>query len=359
MTPLEIIRGSEHAPLQPLAGKTVSIIGYGNQGAAHALNLRDSGVKVVVGARSEGAGATQAHAAGFGVMSIEQASAGGDLVIIALPDEAQPEALRANIVPHLRPGATLGFLHGFTVRFGLLPALPDGAGVVMVAPKGPGRTLRDRYTMSQGIPCLLAVERESAKSDARALALAWASGIGCARAGIIVTTCKDEAESDLFGEQSVLVGGMTWLILAAFETLVEAGYPPELAYLECCHEAKQIADLVYARGIAGMMQAISNTAEFGAHQAGPRLVDEHVRQRLRETLRRVQDGSFARDLRQDYERGFEWFASQRADLADHPIEQAGETVRALMPWLKEGATTPTVNRDRTTPPAAKREDLRV
>ena len=207
-----------------------------------------------------------------------------DLVIIALPDEVQPEVLRDAVMPGMQAGATLGFIHGFTVRYGLLPNLVAGIGVVMVAPKGPGTTLRDRYTAGQGLPCLLAVDRESSRNDARALALAWANAIGSARAGIIVTTFRDETETDLFGEQAVLCGGMTSLILAAFETLVEAGYPAELAYLECCHEVKQIADLVYQRGIAGMMQAISNTAEFGAMQAGRELF--HVQERQGERYSR-------------------------------------------------------------------------
>lgn len=329
---LQILRGDAEAPMHALRGRTAAIIGFGNQGQAHALNLRDSGVSTVIGAR-EGTGARSAREAGFEVLAIEQAVAGADLVIIALPDETQPELLRATIGPNLRPGATLGFIHGFAVHYGLLPTLRNGIGVVMVAPKGPGRTLRDRYVRGQGIPCLLAVDRESARNDARAIALAWANGLGCARAGIILTTFRDETETDLFGEQAVLCGGMTSLILAAFETLVAAGYPAELAYLECCHEVKQIADLVYERGIAGMMTSISNTAEFGAYKAGPVVVDDATRARLRELLRRVQDGSFAQELRADHEKGFAWFASQRVKMADHPIEQAGDAVRALMPWL--------------------------
>jgi ketol-acid reductoisomerase len=329
---LQIVRGPDSAPLTPLIGRKVGLVGYGNQGRAHGLNLRDSGVNVIVGAR-DGAGSRQAKSDGFEVAAIPAAAA-CDLVICALPDELQPEVLRDAIVPHLRPGATLGFLHGFTVHFGLLPALPAGIGIVMVAPKGPGTTLRERFVRGEGIPCLLAVQQQSLHGDAETLALAWANGIGCARAAIIRTTFRDETETDLFGEQAVLCGGMTALILAAFETLVQAGYPPELAYLECGHEVKQVADLVYQHGIAGMMQRISNTAEFGAHVAGPLVVDDATRERLRGLLQRIQDGSFARSLGDDHARGFKWFASQRAKFADHPIEQAGETVRSLMPWLK-------------------------
>jgi ketol-acid reductoisomerase len=337
--PLKIIRGPQNAPLEPLQNRVVAVIGYGNQGRAHALNLRDSGIQVMVGSRSGGDGSTRAKDAGFDVRPIEDAVAAADLAIIALPDEVQPEALRDQIVPHLRSGATLGFIHGFSVHYRLLPPMPPGVGVVMVAPKGPGNLLRTQYQIGQGLPCLLAVERESAGGDAKTLALAWANGIGCARAGIILTTFRDETETDLFGEQAVLCGGMTALIVAAFETLVQAGYPAELAYLECCHEVKQIADLVYERGIAGMMRAVSNTAEFGALQAGPMIVDDLMRERLHEMLKQVQDGSFARGLRQDYERGFPWFDSERANLADHPIEKAGETVRSLMPWLKSAGST--------------------
>jgi ketol-acid reductoisomerase len=341
--PLEILRGTENASIDALRERSVAVIGYGNQGRAHALNMRDSGLHVVVGCRAGGLSETLAQRDGFVPVSLQEAAAQGDLVIIALPDEAQPEVLRDQVVPHVRGGAagvTLGFIHGFTVHYRLLPVLPLGIGVVMVAPKGPGTTLRERYAMGQGIPCLLAVDRESASGNARAVALAWANAIGCARAGIIVTTFRDETETDLFGEQAVLCGGMTWLMLAAFETLVEAGYPPELAYLECCHELKQIADLVYERGIAGMMRAISNTAEFGACAAGPAIVDKHASETLLAQLQRVRDGSFARDLRSDYERGFPWFNSQRQRLADHPIEAAGAMIRSLMPWLSSPSTPP-------------------
>ena len=287
-----------------------------------------------VGSRPDSPGSSRARESDFSAVSIQDASGRADLAILALPDEVQPQVYEQLVAPNLKPGATLGFLHGFNIRFGFIKPRPD-IGVIMVAPKGPGRTLRERFVAGQGIPCLFALHQDSPQRDAQAIGLAWANGIGCARAGVIFTTFKDETDTDLFGEQTVLCGGMTELVIAAFETLVNAGYPPELAYLECCHEVKQIADLVYARGLAGMMQAISNTAEFGAYQAGPMVIDDHTRQRMREVLNRIQNGAFANDLRADHARGFAWFNAQREKLRDHPIEAAGKSIRALMPWLAE------------------------
>ncbi|MHC4949141.1 MAG: ketol-acid reductoisomerase [Planctomycetota bacterium] len=328
---LRIIRGDE-APLDPLRGRTVAVVGYGNQGHAHALNLRDSGLRVVVAARADGDGGRRAAADGFEPLPIEAAVAGADLVIIALPDEVQPAVFPASVAGHLAPGAVVGFLHGYTIRYGLVDP-PPGVGVVMIAPKGPGRTLRQRYEEGLGIPCLYARHRDTPAGDAEAVALAWAGGIGCGRAGIVCSTFADETETDLFGEQAVLCGGLTALVHAAFETLVEAGYPPELAYLECCHEVKQVADLVHERGPAGMMRAISSTAEFGAYRVGPRVVDDAVRARLRVILAEVQDGAFAATLRADHEAGFPWFHDRRRAVAEHAIEAPGRAVRALMPWL--------------------------
>jgi ketol-acid reductoisomerase len=329
-----ILSGEQSAPLTPLQNKVVAVIGYGNQGHAHALNLRDSGIQVVVGSRSEGSSGKLARESHFQCVSIEEAARRADLVVIAVPDEVQPEVFAASIEPNLRPDATLGFLHGFAIRFGLIRP-PKGIGAILVAPKGPGTILRHRFVAGQGIPCLMAIHQDSSAGDARAVALAWAQGIGCARAGIIETTFADETETDLFGEQAVLCGGMTGLILAAFEELIRAGYPPEIAYMECCHEVKQIADLVYARGLAGMMKAISNTAEFGAYQAGPFLIDDEIRQRMRNILTNIRNGSFASHMRDEYTAGFAKFNQQRAALASHAIESAGETVRSLMPWLKD------------------------
>lgn len=331
---LSILRGEQSAPLIPLQNRRVAVIGFGNQGHAHALNLRDSGIQVLVGSRPNSSSGRVACQNGFQCLNIEEAVGQADLVILALPDEVQPDVFRDSIEPNLHQGATLGFLHGFAVRYGLLQ-LPHNVGVILVAPKGPGTTLRQRFVDGQGIPCLMAVHQDSGAGDARAIALAWARGIGCARAGVIETTFAHETETDLFGEQAVLCGGMTHLILAAFEELVSAGYPPELAYLECCHEVKQIADLVYSRGLAGMMKAISNTAEFGAYQAGPALIDDEVRHRMRILLKNIQDGSFASQLREEYIAGFAKFLERRHALANHPIEAAGESIRSLIPWLKE------------------------
>ena len=330
--PLNILRGPENLPIAPLVNRTVAVVGFGNQGHAHALNLRESGINVVVGCRQQSTGAEHARELGFQPLAIGDAVGQADLVIIALPDEAHGEVMAQLIAPRLKAGVTVGFLHGFSVRFGLVKA-PSQAGIIMVAPKGPGTTLRQRYVEGTGIPCLFALHQDSANHDAQALGLAWANGIGCARAGVILTTFANEAETDLFGEQAVLCGGMTQLMLAAFETLVTAGYPPELAYLECCHEVKQIADLVYAKGLAGMMESISNTAEFGAYQAGPKLIDQTVRARMAQILERIRSGAFARDLQDDHQRHFAWFTQQRQELKTHAIEPAGDVIRSLMPWL--------------------------
>ncbi len=330
---LRILSGPHDAPLEPLLGANVVVVGYGNQGAAHALNLRDSDVRITVASRRGTDGWNRAVSDGFTPVGIAEGVRGADLVIVALPDETHGEAWRTLIAPNLAPGAVAGFLHGFSVRYGLVEPAPD-VGVVMVAPKGPGATLRRRYEEGLGIPCLFAVARETSPPRAETLGLAWASGIGCARAAIVCTTFADETETDLFGEQAVLCGGMTWLVRAAFETLVDAGYPPELAYLECCHEVKQVADLVYERGVAGMMEAISNTAEFGAHAAGPRLIDDALRKRLEEILAEIRDGSFAARFTEDHAKGHPWFDAQRAALRAHDLDRAGDVVRR---WMKGNA----------------------
>ncbi|MEE8156225.1 MAG: ketol-acid reductoisomerase, partial [Phycisphaerales bacterium] len=300
----------------------------------HALNLRESGVDVVVGTRPNSPSFHRASTLGFDCLPIPDIAKNAKLVILALPDEVQPQVYERDLAPQLSGGSIVGFLHGFNICYELIHPGPD-LGVIMVAPKGPGDTLRRLYCDGKGLPCLFAVHQDSPAGDAEAIGLAWANAIGCARAGIVYTTFRDETETDLFGEQTVLCGGMSQLMVAAFETLVDAGYPPELAYLECCHEMKQIADLVYQRGLAGMYEAISNTAEFGAYRAGPCLVDDEVKARMRRVLALIRDGTFAAALRDDYAGGFTWFHEQRQAAGRHPIESAGQAVRALMPWLAE------------------------
>jgi len=333
----------------PLRGRRVAVIGYGNQGRAHALNLRDSGIDVVVGSAPARAGAVAATRDGFSVLAIAEAATGADLIIVALPDDLHAEVWRSTLAPVTRPGQVLGFIHGLSIRFGRV-APPPGVGVVLVAPKGPGTTLRERYLEGNGIPCLYAVEREldhgpepsdkplpeaRAEASAEALALAWASALGCGRAAIVRTTFAAEAETDLFGEQAVLCGGAMALAQASYETLVEAGYPPELAYVECVHELKQVVDLLCARGFAGMRSAISPAAEFGGFVAGERLIDDAVRAKLRELLVAVRDGSFVDRMERDLATGGKWITAQRDGADRMGIEAAGQTVRSWLPWLRE------------------------
>ena len=336
--PLSILRGPRDVPSAGLKDRRVAVIGYGNQGHAHGLNLRDSGVDVVIGQPEGSAGWDRAVRDGFTPQPTPEAASGADLVIVALPDEKQAAIFRDQIGPALDRGATLGFLHGFALRFGLVDP-DDGIGVVMVAPKGPGKTLRDRYVAGQGIPALMDIHKESTDANAETMALAWAAGIGCGRAGVIRASTAAETETDLFGEQAVLCGGMAGLILTAFEILVERGYPPELAYLECCHEVKQVADLLYAGGLSGMMDAISNTAEVGAHVAIAALIDAGVRERMERLLDDVRDGSFAKRLMDDHEAGAPWITARRRELAAHPIEAAGAVIRGLMPWVSPSEAT--------------------
>ncbi len=315
--PLTILK-EEEIPLAGIKNKRVAVIGYGNQGKAHALNLRDSGIDVIVGARNPDFALQE----GFKAVSIAEASS-ADLVIMALPDEIQGEIYRGHIAPNLQAGATLGFIHGFSIHFGhILP--PPEVGVVMIAPKGPGVTVREKFLGGTGVLALMAIEHENANNTAREIALGWAAGIGSARVGVLESTFKDETETDLFGEQAIIVGGLTTLIKASYETLVDAGYPPELAYIECCHEVKQVADIIHQRGIAQMMQAISNTAEMGAYDAMNLLDDEHLLNHLRTLLKNVTDGSFAKRL---VENNIE---NKRDELANHEIEQIGKEIRSLM-----------------------------
>jgi len=314
--PLPILN-SEDVPIDALMGKTVSIIGYGNQGRAHALNLRDSGIAVSIATRNQELAVQDK----FKTVSIAQATS-VDLTIVALPDEVQRDVYKESIEPNLTSGTTLGFIHGFSVHYEHI-APPEGIGVVMVAPKGPGVTVRERFLANSGVPALLAVHQENSTNSARNIALAWAAGIGSGRVGVIESTFKDETETDLFGEQAIIVGGLVTLIKASYETLVEAGYPPTLAYIECCHEVKQVADIINGEGIATMMAAISTTAESGAYEAMNLLDDEHLRSHLRTLLKNVQDGTFAKRL---VNKSIE---SKREELANHEIEQIGKEFRSL------------------------------
>jgi len=319
------------ARLEVLAGKTVGIIGYGNQGRGHALNLRDSGVRVLVGQRP-GGGHDRAVADGFEPQSVGSVARESDLVVLTLPDETAAEVYDRDIAAEPAAGKTLGFVHGFNIRFGLIDP-PDGVDVVMVAPKGPGTLLRSLYLQGRGLPALVAVERD-ASGTARQTALAWASGIGAARAAIVETTFAAETETDLFGEQAVLCGGVVALCQAAFETLTEAGYEPELAYLECVHELKQIVDLIYESGLSGMRMRISNTADYGGMTRGPRLLNPETREEMKRILDEVRSGRFAREWIAEHRAGGRRFRELHDADAESPIERAGQAVRKLMPWLE-------------------------
>jgi len=318
------------AGLDALQHAKVAIIGYGNQGRAHALNLRDSQVSVLIGQRV-GASAEQAKRDGFEPEPIRDAAARADLVILTLPDESASEIYEQEVAPVLRAGCTLGFVHGFNIHFGLI-APPEDVDVVMVAPKGPGTLLRSLYVEGNGLPSLLAIHHD-ASGNAKRTALAWAKGIGATRAAVVETTFACETETDLFGEQVVLCGGVSALTKAAFETLVEAGYEPEFAYLECVHELKQVVDLLYERGLTGMRDAISNTAEYGDLTRGPRVIGDAVRQEMKRILGEIRSGAFAEEWMDEHHRGKETFRALHESDVDTPYERAGRIVRGLMPWL--------------------------
>jgi ketol-acid reductoisomerase len=319
------------ADLGLLDGKTVAIIGYGSQGHAHALNLKESGVTVVVGLRSDSASAAKATADGLEVLSPLEATKKADMVMILVPDEIMGDVYAAEIADGLEPGNMLLFAHGFAVHFKQITP-PEGVDVAMVAPKGPGHLVRRQYTEGKGVPGLMAVEVD-ATGNADALARAYAKGIGCTRAGVIPTTFRDECESDLFGEQVVLCGGLTELVRAGFDTLTEAGYPPELAYFECLHEVKLIVDLMYEKGIAGMRYSISNTAEYGDLTRGPRIITDETRAEMRKILAEIQSGQFAEEWIAEYKAGRPKFNEIAESQANHPIEVTGKKLRGMMDWI--------------------------
>ena len=322
----------EHADLTLLEGKTVAIIGYGSQGHAHALNLKDSGVSVVVGLREDSASVADARAEGLEVMSVADAASKGDLVMVLLPDERHHDIYNAEIVDGLAPGNMLLFGHGFSVHYDEVTP-PAEVDVVLVAPKGPGHLVRRQFVEGSGVPGLIAVEQD-ATGNAQQLALAYAMGIGCTRGGVIETTFKDETETDLFGEQAVLCGGASALVQAGFETLVEAGYDPQMAYFECLHELKLIVDLMYEKGLAGMRYSISNTAEFGDYSRGSRVINDAVRAEMKQILGEIQSGEFAREWIAENRAGQENFLRMRAEQADTQIESTGQELRSKMDWIK-------------------------
>ncbi len=312
--------------------KKVAIVGYGSQGHAHAANLRDSGVKEVrVALRPDSATVKKAEAAGFQVASPTEVAKWADVVMMVTPDELQADIYDSQIAPNLKDGAAIAFAHGLNIHFSLIEPRPD-LDVFMVAPKGPGHTVRSEYQRGGGVPCLLAVDR-NVTGAAFDIGLSYASAIGGGRAGVIETSFREECETDLFGEQVVLCGGLTSLIQAGFETLVEAGYAPEMAYFECLHEVKLIVDLIYEGGIANMRYSISNTAEYGDYTRGPRIVTDQTRAEMRRILEEIQSGRFTREWMLENKVGQTSFKATRRRAAEHPIEQVGEKLRAMMPWI--------------------------
>lgn len=321
------------AKLSLLKKKKIAILGYGSQGHAHANNLKDSGMEVIVGARMGGESAAKAKKAGFEVLDSAAAVAQSDVVVMLLPDELQGDIYRSAVGPNLKKGAYLVFAHGFNIHFGQIVPSP-AVNVFMVAPKGPGHLVRAQYQKGEGVPALIAVHQDPAQ-DSREVALAYAAGIGATRAGVIETSFREETETDLFGEQAVLCGGVSALVLAGYETLVEAGYAPEMAYFECLHELKLIVDLIYEGGISTMRYSISNTAQYGDLTRGPRIITKETRAEMKRMLEEIQNGSFAR----------EWMLENRANRPvfnaltrrgeEHPIEEVGRRLRAMMPWISK------------------------
>lgn len=321
--------------IQKLDGKKVAIIGYGSQGHAHALNLKDSGVDVVVGLYEGSKSAAKAKAQGLEVYSVAEATKMSDIIMILIPDEKQKAVYESEIAPNLSEGNTLAFAHGFNIHFGCIVP-PKNVNVIMIAPKGPGHTVRSEYEAQKGVPCLIAVEQD-ATGDAWDIGLAYAAGIGGSRAGVLETTFRTETETDLFGEQAVLCGGVVALMQAGYETLTEAGYDPVNAYFECIHEMKLIVDLIYQSGFAGMRYSISNTAEYGDYISGPKIITEDTKKAMRKILSDIQDGTFAKDFLLDMSQAGNQvhFKAMRKLAAEHPCEKVGEDVRKLYSWSDE------------------------
>ena len=319
--------------LSVLEGKKVAIIGYGSQGHAHALNLRDSGVDVVVGLRPTSKSVEHAKEQGLEVKSVPEAAAEADVIMILAPDQYQRNIWKNDIEPNIKPGAAVAFAHGFNIHYGYIKA-PEDVNVIMCAPKGPGHIVRRQYTEGSGVPDLACVAQD-ATGDAWDVALSYCWGVGGARSGIIKATFAQETEEDLFGEQAVLCGGLVELVKAGFETLTEAGYPEELAYFECYHEMKMIVDLMYESGIHFMNYSISNTAEYGEYYAGPKVINEQSREAMKEILRRIQNGEFAQEFVDDCNNDHKWLLEQREAINTHPIEVTGEKIRSMFSWIKK------------------------
>ncbi len=322
----------KNADLNALKGKTIAVIGYGNQGRAQAQNLKDSGLNVIVGLRKGAKSWTLAEEDGLTVMTVEEASAEADIIQILVPDEVQPEVYTDHIEPGIKPGNAIAFSHGFNIHFNQIVP-PEDVDVFMVAPKAPGHMVRTMFVEGHGVPALLAVHRD-ATGDAKEIGLAYAKGIGCTKAGVIETTFEEETETDLFGEQVDLCGGVTCMIKTAFETLVEAGYQPEIAYFETLHELKLIVDLIHEGGLSKMWRSVSNTAEYGGLTVGPRVINEHSRDAMREALKKIQSGEFAREWVLESRAGRPVLNALERNEKEHTIEKVGSELRAMMPWLE-------------------------
>ena len=321
------------ADLNYIKDKKIAVIGFGSQGHAHAMNLSDSGCDVVVGLKSTSSSVAKAQKAGLKVLSVREAAEQSEIVMILVPDEIAPGLYASDIAPVLRAGQYLALAHGFGIHFGFIKP-PKDVNVFMVAPKGPGHLVRHQYSQGAGVPCLLAIHQDPT-GDTKKIGLAYASGIGGARAGVIETNFREETETDLFGEQSVLCGGLTALIQAGYETLVEAGYAPEMAYFECCHEMKLIVDLVYEGGISEMRYSISNTAEYGDLTRGPIVIDKATKERMKGILNDIQSGKFAKEWMNEAATGLKNFKQLREAGQKHPIETVGAQLRSMMPWMKK------------------------